>query len=377
MSPEKDPSQADALLAEAERISAILAEHAARHDRDGTFPVEGLTATVRSPINTAVIGGAAGGDGEGAPCSWLTFGRIVAILARGDASFATAWLMHQGAMSLFRTLIDADERSRFEQALRRGAWVANALSEPTSGNMFLVPRQVARRAEGGFRLTGEKRFVSGCEHADGFFTAAVCDGQPTFFLIDRDDSIAIEPIWDTLGMRATRSQIVRFQDTLLPDARRLAVDPLAPNPIPIAAGWLSVGIAEAAMAAAVAYARERVLPPGDRPIAELQWVQFAVADMSLRLEAARALAMRTAAAADTGDPSYGLLQLQAKAVANEAAVAIATSALEIAGGAGYMRSRPIERHLRDAMSGPLMALSGPVIREILGKALLGVGGAAP
>jgi alkylation response protein AidB-like acyl-CoA dehydrogenase len=367
-----DAHQAGELLAEAERISALLAEHAARHDRDATFPVEGLAATIRSPINTALLGGAAGDDAARAPCSWLTFGRIVAILARGDASFATAWLMHQGAMSVYRALVDPGERSRFEQAIRGGAWVGNALSEPTSGNMFLVPRQVAQKAEGGYRLTGEKRFVTGCEHADFFFTAAVCDGQPAFFLIERDDSIAIEPVWDTLGMRATRSQIVRFQGTLLPESRRLAVDPTAPNPIPNGLGWLSLGIAEAAMAAAVAYAKERVLPPGDRPIAELQWVQFAVADMSLRLEAARALAMRTAAALDAGDPSYGLLQLQSKVVANEAAVAIATSALEIAGGAGYMRTRPIERHLRDAMSGPIMALSGPAIRDIVGKALLGV-----
>ncbi|WP_437762804.1 acyl-CoA dehydrogenase family protein [Sorangium sp. So ce281] len=367
-----DARQAHELLAEAERISALLAEHAARHDRDATFPVEGLAATIRSPINTALLGGAAGEGGARAPCSWLTFGRIVALLARGDASFATAWLMHQGALSVYRGLVDPGERSRFEQAIRRGAWVGNALSEPTSGNMFLVPRQVAQKAEGGYRLTGEKRFVTGCEHADFFFTAAVCDGQPAFFLIERDDSIAIEPVWDTLGMRATRSQIVRFQGTLLPESRRLAVDPTAPNPIPNGLGWLSVGIAEAAMAAAVAYAKERVLPPGDRPIAELQWVQFAVADMSLRLEAARALATRTAAALDAGDPSYGLLQLQSKVVANEAAVAIATSALEIAGGAGYMRSRPIERHLRDAMSGPIMALSGPAIRDIVGKALLGV-----
>lgn len=367
-----DASQADELLAEAERISALLAEHAAQHDRDATFPIEGLTAMIRSPINTALLGGAAGDGAARAPCSWLTFGRIVAILARGDASFATAWLMHQGALSVYRALVDPGERSRFEQAIRRGAWVGNALSEPTSGNMFLVPRQVAEKAEGGYRLTGEKRFVTGCERADWFLTAAVCDGQPAFFLIERDDSIAIEPVWDTLGMRATRSQIVRFQGTPLPESRRLALDPLAPNPIPNGLGWLSVGIAEAAMAAAVAYAKERVLPPGDRPIAELQWVQFAVADMSMRLEAARALAMRTAAALDAGDPSYGLLQLQSKVVANEAAVAIATSALEIAGGAGYMRTRPIERHLRDAMSGPIMALSGPAIRDIVGKALLGI-----
>ena len=139
--------------------------------------------------------------------------------------------------------------------------------------------------------------------------------------------------------------------------------------------WISIGIAEAALGFAIGYAKERRLPPENKPLAELQWVQFSVADMSIRLEAARSLAMRSATAADQRSPDFPLLQMQAKVVANEAAVAITTAALEIAGGSGYLRSRPIERYVRDAMSGPVMAWSPAVIRDFLGKALLGLIGA--
>jgi alkylation response protein AidB-like acyl-CoA dehydrogenase len=356
------------LLKEAERIQALLAAHAARHDRDTTFPEEGREAMVRSPLNTALLDGA----------SWLTFGRIVSILSRGDASFATAWLMHQGSAQALRYLGDPAQVSSFEAELRGGAWFCNALGEPTSGNLFLMPLQQAHRVEGGWRLSGAKRFVSGGEHAKYLLTSALCDGQPRFFLIDKkDDSIRVEEIWDSMGMRATRSQLLHFQDTLLPESRVLNFDPTQPNAIAAGLAWLSIGIAEAAMGFAIGYAKERRLPPENKPLAELQWVQMAVADMSIRLEAARSLAMRSATATDERTPDFPLLQLQAKAAANEAAVSISTAALEIAGGSGYLRSRPIERHVRDAMSGPLMAWSTAVIRDIVGKALLGLMGPPP
>ncbi|NOK35367.1 acyl-CoA/acyl-ACP dehydrogenase [Corallococcus exercitus] len=349
-------------LAEAERIQRLLAEQAARHDRETSLPDEGFEAMARSPLNTALLEGA----------SWLTFGRVVSILSRGSASFGTLWLMHQGSGLAFLALPEPALVATFNDRFRQGAWFGNALSEPTSGNMFLMPHQEARRAEGGWRLSGAKRFVSGSERAGYLLTNAVCDGQPTFFLIDKDDSIRVEDVWDTLGMRATRSQLLHFQDTLLPESRRLRLDPSQPNPIALGLPWISIGIAEAALAFAIAYARERKLPPENRAIAEMQWVQFSVAEMSLRLEAARALAMRAAIATDQREPDFPVLQMQAKVVANEAAVAITTAAMELAGGSGYMRSHPIERYLRDAMSGPLMAWSPAVIRDFLGKTLLGL-----
>ncbi len=352
------------LLKEAERLQVVLAEHAARHDRETSFPEEGRELIISSPLNTALLEGA----------SWLTFGRIVSILSRGNPSFGTVWLMHQGSGISFFALQDPAQVAFFQDAFRKGVWFGNALSEPTSGNMFLMPRQEARRVEGGWRLSGAKRFVSGCEQAQYLLTNAVCDGQPGFFLIDKDDSVRVEDIWDTMGMRATRSQLLHFEDTLLPESRRLALDPTQPNPIATGLPWISLGIAEAAMAFAIEYARERKLPPENRPIAEMQWIQFAIADMSIRLEAARSLAERSAMATDRRDPDFPVLQMQAKVVANEAAVAIASSALEIAGGSGYLRSRPIERLLRDAMSGPLMAWSSAVVKDFLGKMLLGLNG---
>ncbi len=355
------------LLAEAERIQALLAEQASKHDRETTFPEEGREAVVRSQVNTALLDGA----------SWLTFGRLVSILSRGDASFGTAWLMHQGAAASLRALPDPAQVSFFEAEFRRGAWFGNALGEPTSGNQFLTPLQQARRVEGGWRLSGAKRFVSGGERAKYLLTSALCDGQPAFFLIEKDDSIRVEEIWDPMGMRATRSQLLHFQDTLLPEPRRLRLDPTQPNAIALGLAWISIGIAEAAMGFAISYAKERRLPPENRPIAELQWIQFSVADMSTRLEAARSLAMRAATATDQRTPDFPFLQMQAKLVANEAALAIATAALEISGGSGYLRSRPIERYVRDAMSGPLMAWSPAVTRDFLGKALLGLMGPPP
>jgi alkylation response protein AidB-like acyl-CoA dehydrogenase len=350
------------LLAEATRISEILASHAADHDRDASFPSEGIDAVLSSPIHTALLDGA----------TWTTFCLIVGILAKGDPSAATAWLMHQGSAMAFSTLPDPAAVSFFEGEWRRGAWFGNALSEPTSGNLFLMPQQVARPVDGGFRLSGKKRFVTNCERSKYLLTNALCNGEPAFFIIDKDDSIVIEDIWDAMGMRGTRSQLLSMNDTFLPDARRVRAGD-KPNPIPVGLAWLSIGVAEAAMEFAIAYAKERRLPPKDLPLSQMQWVQFAVADMAIQLEAARALGLRAAAATDENDPAAGLLQMKAKAAANEMACEVATAALRISGGSGYLKRLPIERYLRDAMSGPIMAWSTEVIRDFLGKMLLGVG----
>ncbi|ATB34047.1 acyl-CoA dehydrogenase family protein [Melittangium boletus] len=352
------------LLQEADRLGLLLAEKAAVHDREGSFPDEGLEATRRSPVNTALVDG----------CSWLTFGRIISRLSRGNASFATAWLMHQGSGAAFLALADPEQVAFFGAEFRQGAWFGNALSEPTSGNLFLMPQQEARRVEGGWRLSGAKRFVSGCDRAKYLMTNALCDGQPRFFIIDKDDSIHVEDIWDTMGMRATRSQLLHMRDTLLPESRQLRLDPSAPSVISVGLPWISIGLAEASLAFALDYAQARRLPPRNSPLAEMQWIQFSVADMSIRLEAARALAERAATATDQKEPNAFLLQMQAKVVANEAAIAISTAALELAGGTGYLRTHPIERYVRDAMSGPLMAWSSAVIRDFLGKQLLGLNG---
>ena len=350
------------LIAEATNIAELLTQHASRHDREASLPVEGINAIVGSRLNTALFDGA----------TWSTFAQIVGILAKGDPSAATIWLMHQGAGWLVRALPDKDLASALESKIRSGAWVANALSEPTGGNLFLMPLIAAERVDGGWRLSGAKRFVSGSEQANHFLVNALCDGVPGFFLIDRDDTIGIEEIWDTLGMRGTRSQLVHFNGTILPDTRRAFVRLEDPNPISLGLPWLSLGIARAAMEFAIGYAKERQIPLRNERLAQMQWVQFAVADMAITLDAATALATRAAAATDAKDPYAGILHFEAKVAANEAATKIAASALKISGGTGYLKRLPIERHFRDAAAGQLMAWSTEVTRDFLGKMLLGL-----
>ncbi len=350
------------LLTDATKIAEILTNHASEHDREASLPMEGIAAILGSRINTALFDGA----------SWSTFAQIVGILAKGDPSAATIWLMHQGSAWLLNALPDKTLAASLEAKLRGGAWFGSALSEPTGGNLFLMPLQSAERVEGGWRLSGAKRFVSGCERANHFLVNALCDGVPGFFLIDRDESIEIEDIWDTLGMRGTCSQLVHFKGTFLPDVRRAVVSLEDPNPIPVGLPWLSIGIAQAAMEFAIEYAKGRSIPLKNQQLSQMQWVQFAVADMAITLDAATALAMRAATATDSKDPRAGILHFEAKVAANEAATKIAASALKISGGTGYLKRLPIERHFRDAASGQLMAWSTEVTRDFLGKLLLGL-----
>lgn len=349
-------------LAEATNVSATLAQFAAKHDQEASLPTEAIEAIIASPIHTALYDGA----------SWSVFAQILGILAKGDPSAATLWLMHQGAAWILKSLPNQDLAASFEAKVRAGAWFGNALSEPTGGNLFLMPLQAAERVDGGWRLSGAKRFVSGCERAEYFLVNALCDGIPGFFLIDKSDTISVEDIWDTLGMRGTRSQLLHFHGTLLPDERRANVTMEAPNPIPIGLPWLSLGIARAAMEFAIDYAKNRVIPIKNQPLSHMQWVQFAIADMAISLDAATALAMRAATATDAKDPMAGILHFEAKVAANEAATKITSSALKISGGTGYLKKLPIERYFRDAASGQLMAWSTEVTRDFLGKMLLGL-----
>jgi alkylation response protein AidB-like acyl-CoA dehydrogenase len=265
--------------------------------------------------------------------------------------------------------------------LRSGRRFANALSEPTSGNLFLVPLQPADPVPGGWSLTGAKRFISGAEGADHYLVNAVVDGLPGFFGVRRDDTISFTPIWDTLGLRATRSQLVTFDHTLLPASTRARPPDLTDaNLISAGLPFLSLGIADAALAALVTHARGRVLPTTGKPLAAMQWVEFEVAEAAVRLRAAVLLAEEAAWLADHASPHFLSRALEAKLLANQVAVDVAQLGVRIGGASGYLRTSPIQRHFRDAQAGQLMAYSTEVARGFLGAQLLapdqpaGIGG---
>jgi alkylation response protein AidB-like acyl-CoA dehydrogenase len=236
-----------------------------------------------------------------------------------------------------------------------------------------MPLQHAVATEGGWTLSGAKRFVSGCEIADHLLVNALVDGIPSFFGVARDPSLSFVPIWDTMGMRATRSQLISFDGTLLRADRRChAPDPTTPNPIGTGLAWMSVGVAEAALAALIDHASNRVIPTIGLPLSHLQWVQFAVADAHVQLEAARLMAGKTMWLADNRSPATLDAAIAAKLYANEVARSIADLGVRIGGASGYLKTSPIQRHFRDAQAGALMAYSTELCRDYLGKSVLQV-----
>ncbi len=347
-------------------LAAVFAQRAAELDETAQLPTENLRQLHEAGFDTAWLPPSHGGQG----LSWVTFGRVLATLARGCPSTATIWLMHLGAAYGLVHMSDDDNRAFFARELAGGKRFANALSEPTGGNLFLMPLQVARPAEGGFVLDGAKRFVSGCEVADYLLVNALVDDVPAFFGITPDDTLKLVPIWDSVGLRATRSQLITFEGTLLPEARRCTRLTDEPNPIPIGLPFLSVGVAEAALEALREHASGRVIPTTGQPLASMQWVQFAAADQYVRLRAATLLAAHTAWLADQRSPAANPTSLEAKLLANEVAKDVAALGVKVGGGSGYLKSSPIQRHFRDAQAGALMAYSAEVCQSEIGKALM-------
>jgi alkylation response protein AidB-like acyl-CoA dehydrogenase len=279
--------------------------------------------------------------------------------------------MHIGAALTLTWYTRPDIAEFYAGEVAEGKRFANALSEPTGGNLFLFPLQTAEPVDGGYRLDGAKRFVSGCEIADYFLVNALLADGPAFFGVAADDSVEQVQIWDAMGLRGTRSQLLSFTDTLLrEDHRCVRMVRGEPNIIALGLSWLSIGVAEAALEALTEYARTRVIPTTGKPVADLQWVTFDVADAYTELLAARLLCERSMYLADDGDPGAMDAAVEAKLYANLVAKRVADLGLRIGGGSGFLRTSPIQRHFRDAQAGALMAYSVEVCRDTVGKRVL-------
>jgi alkylation response protein AidB-like acyl-CoA dehydrogenase len=365
-----DPPAGEARWLEVvDSLAAAFRDRAPGLEETATLPVDNLRELHDSGLDAAFLPAEVGGDGV----SMRTFGRAVGAIADACPSTACIWLMHMGAGLGLVHMAPGPTGEMFAAALRDGARFANALSEPTSGNLFLTPLQSAEPTDGGWTLDGAKRFVSGSEIADHLLVNALVDGVPTFFGIDPDESITTVDIWDTMGLRATRSQLLTFAGTFLPADRRCEPPP-GPSANAIAAGlpWLSIGLAEAALRDLRDHANGRVIPTTGEPLSHMQWVQFAVADAWVALRGARMLADQLGWYADHQPEAFMPAAFEAKLAANEVARQVADVAMRAGGASGYLKASPIERHFRNAQAGGLMAYSVEVCRDVIGKTVLGV-----
>ncbi|MDF3060305.1 MAG: acyl-CoA dehydrogenase [Microvirga sp.] len=258
--------------------------------------------------------------------------------------------------------VGSDEQKRqYLPRLADGTYPAGAfcLTESGAGSDPAGMTTRARRDGNGWVIEGQKLYISSAEFAGLFVVWAVTDPQAakgkgiSVFLVEREaPGLVIGKAEKKMGQAGSPTNLVTFDGCRVPanalmgrdnDGFRVAVGELAGGRIGVAA--LSLGIARAAMDAAKGYVRER--KQFDQPIADFQGIQWMIADREVDLEAARLLILQAAHLKDRRMP-FSKHASMAKLFASEAAHRATDTAIQLHGGAGYIKDFPVERYARDA-----------------------------
>ncbi|GII25312.1 acyl-CoA dehydrogenase family protein [Planosporangium mesophilum] len=374
----------DALEA-ARRLVPRLAARAAGYDRDGAFPVDDFADLRRTGLFGLMVPERLGGMGAG----FAEYAAVAHELARGDGATALVFNMHAsvtGALAgIPDQLIEAlgvpesflDARDRVLSAAAGGAWYAVAMSERGVGSRLSRMSTMYEVGDGTFRIKGSKTFVSGAGHADGYLVAARSAADPSLvsqFLVSAGtEGLTVESTWDALGMRATSSHDLHLDVTVPADALLGGVEGLALLVAQLMPHWMVasyaavyVGVAQAAIDAAVAHLN-------DRGLADLPAARARIGRADAAVAAARLVVDEAARRVDAapGEPETNRWVWRAKLLAGTTAADVAASMLEAAGTGASRRGHPLERLYRDARCGSLQPATSDVCADWLGVAALG------
>src|SRR5438128_1981539 len=257
-----------------------------------------------------------------------------------------------------------------------------ALSEPNAGSDVSGIQTTAVRNGHDYVLNGSKMFITNAGHASWFTVFASTDKSKghrglTAFVVPREtDGVVIERHLDKLGQRATDTSAVAFQDVKVPAANRvgeegdgfkIAMRTLDGTRPSTAIG--AVGVARAAYEYACEYSKERT--QFGQPIAMNQGINFLIADMATKIEAARLLTWQAAWMIDEG---YGraatLYSSMAKRFSADSAMEVTTDAVQIFGGYGYMKEYPVEKLMRDAKLYQIYEGTSQIQRLVIAREIL-------
>ncbi len=355
-----------------------VAPVADRHDREGRFPLELVKKLGKMGFLGMLIPEAYGGTAAGNLCLVLALEELNRVCASTGVtvsvhnSLVSAPIVHWGSEEIKR---------KYLPRLATGELLsAYALSEPGSGSDAAGLVTSAVRDGNDYVLNGTKNFITTGAEADVAIVMARTDPSHktrgiTAFVLERDmKGYVIGKKEDKLGLRASSTVQLVFEDLRVPASQilggegvgfKIAMHTLDGGRIGIAAQ--AVGIAQACLNASIKYAEER--EAFEQPIGKFQAIQWKLANMATRIEAARFLVYNAARLKDAGQP-HGKEAAMAKLFASETANDAARDAVQIHGGAGYLEDFPVERHFRDARITEIYEGTSEIQRLVIARHLL-------
>ncbi|WP_099361615.1 acyl-CoA dehydrogenase family protein [Fredinandcohnia onubensis] len=346
---------------------------ARQYDEEEEFPLEIIRRLHDVGLSNLAIPEEYGGPG----IDKLSHALIVEEIARACASVATS--IEANSLSSYPILVGGSEelkRKYLTQLTREGKFASFALTEPGAGSDVGSLKTTAIRSGDEYILNGEKCFITNASYADFFVVLTnVKDSGFTAFVVERDsEGLQVGVKEKKLGLRASNTASVIFEDVRVPSSNRIGAEGAGlkiflqglMNARPMV-GAQAVGIAQAAYEDALAYSKERT--QFGKPISNLQAIQFMLADMAMNIEAARLLVHQSVQFLQSGTPSIKHASF-AKCFASDSAMKVATDAVQIFGGYGFIRDYPVEKYFRDAKIMQIYEGTNQIQRVVIAKEIL-------
>ena len=356
-----------------------IAPHAARVDETSTFPQEAYDALVASDFHAPHIGEEHGGVGADALATCIVIEEIARVCASSSLIPAVNKL---GTMPLILGASD-DLKARYLPPVARGeAMFSYGLSEREAGSDTASMRCRAMADGDDWVLSGHKSWITNAGISQFYTVLAVTDPEGrrgsnvSAFVVEKsDEGFSFGEPEKKMGIKGSPTRDLLFEGCRIPgdrivgapgDGLKIALATLDHTRVTI--GAQAIGIAQGALDFALGYVKERT--QFGKHIAEFQGVQFMLADMAMKLEAARQMVYVAAAKSQRNDPDLPFFGAAAKCFASDVAMEVTTDAVQLLGGAGYVKDFPVERMMRDAKITQIYEGTNQIQRIVMARALL-------
>ncbi|XVX19336.1 acyl-CoA dehydrogenase family protein [Actinomycetota bacterium] len=358
---------------------AKIAPHAADVDENSRYPQEANDALVASDFFAPHVAEEYGGVGADALATCIVIEEVARVCASSSLIPAVNKL---GSMPVI--LAGSEElKAKYLPPLAEGkAAFSYGLSEREAGSDTASMRCRARADGDDWILSGQKSWITNAGVSEYYTVLAVTDPEGrrganvSAFVVEKsDEGFTFGEKERKLGIKGSPTRELHFDNVRIPgdriigapgDGLKIALQTLDHTRVTI--GAQAVGIAQGALDAAVAYVKDR--QQFGKKIAEFQGVQFMLADMAMKLEAARGMVYAAAARSERGDADLSFFGAAAKCFASDVAMEITTDAVQLFGGAGYTRDFPVERMMRDAKITQIYEGTNQVQRIVMARQVL-------